>query len=423
MATKEQVFSALAAASDAMSRAQLEEAVGESYRQFQTQLGRWEKAELIEDTGEHHYILTEKGRAETLADEFSAAEHAEQPGQSDESVGATEYQKFLSLGKQSGVANLPLIKQTTEHIWAGGDVRDLTWVGRGLQEMGIRQDVLRRWFHSWRSYLNQPLPTDLPQELLNTKAEGKDGDRRESTGKRDYMLSEENTPVKVGVGAGDMEYQDAIDLAKIRAARGKGNGAPATPGTMADEIGKVFAVFKNMMGEKAEGRSWMMKPGENGWEVEEWDPSRPVLPPSQGPTPAKGWLVNVVDGEPVVSELDGGKPSVVVIKDEKQGPAAGVSRQLIDRHTGVVEDVPAGGVVVIREPAPAASQATPIQVKDKDGNPMVLDLSTYIQLEEHHDNQRRDEESHQTKMDVARGFKDLLKSAQKAMAKMGDEEE
>lgn len=428
MATREQVFTVLAAASGPMSRAQLEEGVGESYRKFVTQMQRWEKQGLIEDKGDHHYVLTDKGREAALEGEFDMAEHSAggsgdgPPEHSDESLATTEYQQFLKLGKQTGVVPLPLIKQTADHVWSGGDFRDLRWVAVALQQMGIRQDLRSRWFHSWRSYLRQPLPTELPQEFFPPAGGGerKEGEKREGTGKRDYILSSDNAPVYVGEYQGDLDYKDALDLAKVRMARSRGDSAATTPGSMADEVTKIFTAFKAVTGERVEGRSYVVKPGPEGYEVEEVDPSRPVLIP-QAPG-AKQGPSYFVDSDGAVKELAPGQP-VVIMKDTPRPPATTGTHYLIDQRTGEVKEVaPGQPVVIIRESSPPA-QSTPIQFTDKDGKPMILDLSTFIRLEEHRDKQRRDEDSHQTKMEIAKGFKDLLHIAQRAASHLGEEEE
>jgi hypothetical protein len=53
---------------------------------------------------------------------------------------------------------------------------------------------------------------------------------------------------------------------------------------------------------------------------------------------------------------------------------------------------------------------------------MVLDINTFFQLEEHKEKIRREDESHQTKMEIAKGFKELLKNAQSALSHMGEGE-
>jgi len=428
MASREQIFGILAGASGPMGRIELEEKVGESYRRFQTQLDRWEKQELIEDVGDHHYALTDKGREAALAGPDQAGAAAEEGGAgkpaaiSEETLGTTEYQQFLKFGRQTGVTPEALIQQTTGHIWAGGDYRDLKWVALGLQEMAIRQDLRNRWFHSWRSYLKQPIPMDLPAEYLTTdakKAEEKnEAAKKDGTGKRDYIINEDNLPVYVGEGLGDLDQKDALDLARIRGGpRGK-DGRPTTTGSMAEEMAKMFAAFKEIMGEKTQGKSYLLRQGDEGVQVEEVDPNRPmIITQSQGG--GKQQPSFFVDGEGNTHEVQPGQP--IIIKQ----PAAAVNPQqgqqyLIDKTSGQVTQIQPGQPIVIQA-APAQSQMSPIQVMDKDGKPMVLDLATFIKLEEHREKQKMDEESHQMKMEIAKGFKDLLKNAQSAVSHMGEE--
>ena len=67
MATKQQIMNILRAADgEAVSRTVISEKLGEPISNFQTQLDRWTKQGLIDDTGEHRYVLTEMGSKETL---------------------------------------------------------------------------------------------------------------------------------------------------------------------------------------------------------------------------------------------------------------------------------------------------------------------------------------------------------------------
>ena len=429
MASKEQIFGILAGASGAMGRTELEEKVGESYRRFQTQLDRWEKQELIEDVGDHHYVLTDKGREEALAGGDGTGVGVGDDGSgkpaaiSEETLGTTEYQQFLKFGRQTGVTPEALIQQTTAHIWAGGDYRDLKWVALGLQEMAIRQDLRNRWFHSWRSYLKQPIPSDLPAEYLSSEAkkadEKTDGSKKDGAGKRDYIISEDNLPTYVGEGLGDMDKSEALDLARIRSGAVARSGHSATSGSMAEEMGKMFAAFKEILGDKTQGKSYLLRQGEDGVQVEEVDPSRPmVISQPQGAGKAQSSFY--VDPEGQTHEFQPGQP--IVIKQPQA--AAGIqpaTQYLIDKATGTVSQIAAGQPIIIQAAAPQ-SQLSPIQVTDKDGNPMVLDLSTFIRLEEHKEKQKREDESHQLKLEIAKGFKDLLKNAQSAMSHMGEGE-
>jgi len=433
MASKEQIFGILAEASGPMSRLALEEKVGESYRRFQTQLDRWVKQELIEDTGEHHYVLTDKGREEALegfiekihvdiptADKVEGVEGKEEETQA--TTGTTEFDQFMRLGKNIGVVPNNLIQVVANHVWNGGDFDDLKWVAQALQEMGIRRDLASRWFNSWRSHLKQPMPTGLPHDFLppeeRSKEEKAQISKASSAGKRDYILAEGNLPVKVGDGLGDLDYQDALDLAKLREARGKGDGRPDSPGTMADEVTKIFNAFKTVMGDQTAGKSWVVKPGAEGYEVTEAPPGQPLIIPQPGA--AKPSPSFYIDSEGKTTELQPGQPLVIVKEAPRTTPTG--QQYLINQSTGEVREVAQGQPIIIKTESTPTSQATPIQLKDKDGNPIILDLSTFIRLEEHKEKQRRDDESHQVKLEIAKEFKGLLGHAQKALANMGEEE-
>jgi len=431
MASKQQVLGILAGASGPMSRAEVEEKVGESFRSLQTQfVNRWmEDEHLIEDVGEQHYVLTDKGREEALKlGEFKEIEEepglAAKPGggtpeATQESLATTEYQQFLRLGKLTGVVPLQLIKMTADHVWTG-DFRDLKWVAQAMIEMDIRSDLRRRWLNAWRGKMHQPIPADLPSEFYASEGKGSEGKREEGAGKKGYILSEDNVPINVGEGSGDLDYKDAVDLAKIRAARSK-DAAPAGSSSPVDDAIKIVNLVKSTEGEKAAGKSYIVKPGEDGNSVvEEAEPGKPILVPTS--PEAKPGPSYYVGSEGEVQELTPGKPLVIVKEPSK--PNAGGTNYLIDQKTGEVKEVPLGQpTVIIRESG--QSQSTPIQVKDKDGNPMVLDLSTFIKLEEHRDKQRQDEESHETKMEIAKSFKNMLNKAGTALSHIveGEEEE
>ena len=427
MASKEQVLGILAGASGPMSRAEVEEKVGESFRSLQTQfVNRWMKTEhLIEDVGDQHYVLTDKGREEALKlGEFKEIDgepgFADKPGSgtpepTQESLATTEYQQFLRLGKLTGVVPLQLIKMTADHVWTG-DFRDLKWVAQAMIEMDIRRDLRGRWLNAWRGKMHQPIPTDLPDEFYTTEGKKTEGKKEEGAGKKGYILSEDDVPINVGEGLGDLDYKDAVDLSKVRAAKRKDTSPPGTSSAI-DDVIKIVNLVKSTEGEKAAGKSYVVKPGDDGYQVEEVDPSKPLIIPQ--PQAAKSGPSYYVGDDGVVKELVAGQPLVIVKEPSK--PAASGTNYLIDQKGEVKEVTPGQPVVIIRESG--QSQSTPIQVKDKDGNPMVLDLGTFIKLEEHRDKQRRDEESHETKMEIAKSFKDMLNKAGTALSNIVEGEE
>lgn len=414
MATKTQILTVLANEADFLSRNKLAEKLGENtYRNFQTQLDRFERQGLLEGNEEHEYKITDVGRKE-LSIESEVTEET-----SEEQLGTTEYQRFMELGRITGVSPPHYIKQIADHVWNGGDYDDLDWVALAMQQMWLRQDLRNRWWHSWRSSLKKPIPDKMPTPITEGEAKGDAKTAGKGKGTRGYILDAEDKPVYVGEGYGDLDYEDALELSKIRGGRGsKATAAPQSPGSMADDMVKLFGAFKEFMGEKAQGKSWIVQPGEEGLQVEEVDPNRPMIlnyPPGDN----KGKATFFVNSDGEVQEVQPGQP--VIIKQPANLPLSNVSPQyLIDRSSGEITEVKPGQPIVIHTAQPQQQYPyAPIQIKDKEGNPMVLDLSTFIRLEEHRDKQRRDDESHETKMGIAKSFKDLISKATSALGNMG----
>jgi len=381
---------------------------------------RYIEAKLIEDTGGYHYILTEEGRKKAL-EEVVLEDITSEFETGDQAIATTEYKQFERLGALSGCTPAALIKQTANYVFEGGDYKDMKWVAQAMQELGIQTDVRGRWWHCWRGKMRQAIPSDLPAEFLS--GESKTGEKKEKKGKRDYILNENDNPTYVGEGLGDLDHDEAFELAKIKAGAAvrRRDASPPSASSQIDDVIKIVNLVKSTEGEKAAGKSYIVKPGEDGaFQVEEAVPGKPIVVSQQGPA-TKPSVTYYADSEGTVKELQPGQPLVIIKEAPKQVATSG-THYLVDQKTGEVKEVaPGQPIVIIRESA--QSQSTPIQVKDKDGNPMVLDLSTFIKLEEHRDKQRRDEESHETKMEIAKSFKDLLHKAGSALSHMAEGEE
>lgn len=420
MAAWQQVSSVLAAATGPMSRVQLEDKIGVKFASIATQMKRYIEAKLIEDKGDYHYVLTEEGRKKAL-EETVLQDITGESAIADQAIATTEYKQFERLGALSGCTPAALIKQTADYVFEGGDYKDMKWVAQAMQELGIQSDIRSRWWHCWRGKMHQSIPTDLPAEFFS--GESKPGEKKEAKGKRDYILNEDDNPTYVGEGLGDLDHDEALELAKIKAgagARRKG-AVPAGTSSPVDDAIKIVNLVKSTVGDKAAGKAYVVKPGEDGNSVvEEVESGKPILVSSQ--PPAKTGPSYYVDSDGTVKELPAGQP-VVIIKEAPKQVAPSGTHYVVDQKGEVKEVAPGQPIVIIRESAQL--QSTPIQVKDKDGNPMVLDLSTFIKLEEHRDKQRREEESHETKMEIAKSFKDMLNKAGTALSHVfeGEEEE
>ena len=357
-----------------------------------------------------------------------------EPLPSEDKAGATEYPQFTSICEIVGL-DPKVAALVTRHVWLGGKWDDLDWVWKALLQMQVRPDLGQRIWHAWRSQLQQSVPPNL-QELLGSgksvtaKTAGAGGAEAEEvvTGRpaKGFMshIIRDNTPVYVGEGLGDMDYKDATRLCEVRAAAAA-RSAPAastaqTPGSMAEDLVKVVNAVRGLGGEGEVGKSYLIEQTQEGAQVSEITPGAPVvvekLAPPQ-PEAGKSWLINQA-GE--VQALEPGKPMVIM---QAAPPAAAVEKSksyVWDRSTGEVKEVAAGEPIILGGLGPQPSTSPTIQFQDPSGNPFTLDLSTYFKLEEHKAKVKREEESHEVKMEIASGVKDIVLKAGRAFARMED---
>ncbi|MBA7469510.1 hypothetical protein ES707_04781 [subsurface metagenome] len=410
MASREQILGILAGESGPMNRVVLSKKLDEPTSNFQNQLDRMEKQGLVEKNEQKEYTVTEAGRQVALAE--PPPEETPPGEETEESLKTTEYQQFVQMGKITGVVPQALIEQVATHIWRGGDFRDLTWVWKGLTEMGIRPDLAQRWFHSWRSFLHQAIPPDLaasvgaPTEKGAAKAEAVD------KGKRDYILDANGLPLYVGEGVGDLDHDEAVRLSALRqAALARGGvqtgpgGQPATMGTMADEMTKVFNAVKEFLGPQAKGKSYIVKPGEEGYVVEEAEEGKPMLIPTPGgnTNPSKTYFVN---SEGAVEDVTG-KPIVIKQPAPVSNPSGKTYLVKQTPEGMVTEEYEAGKPIIINAVPPSPGSNLPSMmpypvigsdgqpVYDKDGKPVYADLGPMMKWMGFQSEQRRLDERHQ----------------------------
>ena len=410
MATRVEVFAVLAAASGPLSREQLGEQVGQPVREWQKQLKGWIDNGLIEDTGDQHYVITEKGRKETLPEDYEGLDGEGLKAVRElaqDSRTMTDREKFIQLGIDAGMTNKGFLKGTANLVWNRGDPRDLDSVWAGLKEANIDRDIASRWFNFWTAHIRKSVPINVAREL-SYNIGSKDKSDKEKTC-LSHNIDEDGNPVYVGEGIGALTHDEAFELAKIKA----GARARGTVQTKSESPGDSLAAkaVEKVIGD-------MNQP-----------PGTPVDETARLLTQVKALheLLGLGDKPNSADELARFitlfKSVQEITRDNKPAPDPNpVKHLLVDKQTGEIKEaLPGQPIIIIRESTPV-SQATPIQVTDRDGKPMVLDLATFIKLEEHRDKQRRDEDSHETKMELAKGFKDLLNKAGKALTHMAEEE-
>ncbi len=432
MATKEDILGILAGESGPMNRTVLGKRLSLPTSSFQNQLDRMEKQGLVGKNEQNEYTITEAGRQFALAQPPPPPDETPPGEPTDESLKTTEYQQFVEMGKTTGVVPLALIEQTTNHIWRGGDFRDLTWVWKGLTEMGIRPDLAQRWFHSWRSYLHQAIPPELATSVGAPQPSAEKGAAKEAVGKgkRDYILGPNDTPLYVGEGVGDLDYEDAVKLSTVRAAalarfgaQAGQPGQPVTPGTMADEVLKIFNAFKETMGPQTKGKSYIVKPGQEGYIIEEVEEGKPTLitTPQGDKNPSPSFLI---DSEGNVTEAPAGRP--IVVKQAAPAPPQS-GKAFIVKQTSegtIVEEHDLSKPLIINAGAPGAGLpamypfpamgADGKPIVGQDGKPVYVDIEPMMKWMGFQSEQRRSDERHGAIMSLASTIKENLPIAVEA---------
>ncbi len=203
MATKNEIIEALMAEGGPLTVSDLAKKMNLEASQITMQVARMVKAGDVAKNEAGELSVTEKAKEAVTAS-------------SQVDVGATDYEHFKYLAIKIGIPG-DLIDVTTEHVWNGGDYREMSWVWTALGEMGIRQDLKQRWWNAWRSYLKQGIPPELKDQFETPAAAQGESLPGKSSG-RDYILIEDE-PVRVGDGLGDYSLGDAKDIMTVRTLR------------------------------------------------------------------------------------------------------------------------------------------------------------------------------------------------------------
>ncbi len=455
MATKAVLLQTLLAETSPIRAKELSEKLGEAIGNFQHTMDKLVKVGIVSKNEGKEYFIDDAKReaAQNALQEAEGGDlspdEGEPPGQppepnqppkapelSEEKAGTTEFQIFRKYGLQVGGIQQATATMITEHIFDGGAWDDMAWVWKGLTEMGIRSDLAKRWFNRWRSHLNVGIPPELA-DVMHEYRTGEDGADSKEPKKRGkarltHIINEDNLPVYMGDGQGDMTEEDAVSLAKMRTARStKAAAGPSNGDSSLEQLSGILKLFREILVTDGSGRgkTFIVKTGESGLpELEEHAPGEPVLvtPPS-GPTPSSTIYVNEAGEQ---TEVPAGK-ALIIIKEK--APAVGqgnnVVTRLVDKQTGQVTEVPAGqSIVILQSPPPQAPQAgstdplnQPVQLLGEDGKPMTMNFKLLQGMTDWQDKRKRDQETHELKVDLFKGIKGFVTSATKAAERMGGE--
>lgn len=419
MATKEDILEVLATQTGPVSPSEIGKELGLDVSVFNNQLKRManEDPPLVRKDEDGRYIITDDGTKRI------------RPA-TEESEGMTEFQKFRDIGNRIGVKK-EIVDLTAEHIWRAGNYRDIKWVYEGLTQQDIRKDLRDRWWHTWRGYLQQPIPTELEVMLGIVKPEGTEGEKGKESAthkvhKRDYIIGSSETPIYVGEGLGDLDYDDAMAITKLRlAGQAKtmalgGTSQPQTVGSIADEFIKVVgAVDQVRGGQPSSNKSFVVTPGEKGYEVQELEANKPLIISS--PQTANRSPVYYVDADGKVTETQPGQPIVVIKQAPPQTLPAPASTVYVDADGKVQIAKPGEPIVIVREGGRTASSSMQLPVGPEGALvPVSLEqMELFFKAEDWKDERRRKEEKHEVQMDIGKGLRDLVVKAQRAVGHVG----
>lgn len=418
MATQGDVLRALAEEEDAVKALDLVPKVRAGENTIRTWLNRLSKKGYVDGGGKEGWFITDEGR--------QALDVEKNVSVTREDVGADTESKLKHFAHLAGVSVEKA--QGAIELILSRDPEDVDWCWEAMKQMDVPIDKRRVWHNQWRGYLHQPIPAGLKEEILGTKEGDKKGEEKEEKGGdaesrksgRDYMIVDDE-PVFVGEGLGEFSLKDAKEILTIKAIKAA-KGRPQTtdntgqPGITIDDITKIIGLVRGGQGDK---KSYIVRPGEEGMEVEEIEDGKPLVFGGGGSTPSKtlfinqeGQLEEIQPGNPImisradpaksyfvnpqgeVQELRPGEP--IVVRKETEKP----STTYVVKPDGTLEQVAPGQPIIINQPPPPTPEGDRIAVEldDGEGKPMgtvKLQLPAYIKYQKEFAGIRRDDEKHQ----------------------------
>ncbi|MDD5511555.1 MAG: hypothetical protein PHI12_12205 [Dehalococcoidales bacterium] len=438
MASQEKVLRELANQTGSVSQQELAEILKEKQGGFKSQLDLFEKRQWATQDEDKKWTITELGREEL-------AKMVQEPVNSEEvqvaSANMTPFQQFIECGQSAGaVGKDAFFIAVANYVFQGGDYKDMNWVTEALSGMGIRADVLERWLRFWsgKSFVSNKITDKQINKVKDTGLSTEEKQKKAEEEVRDYDLDPDDKPIKVGADLGTLTYKDALELSKVRAiskaragASAGGNGASnkSLPEQIKDWIGAIDEMRGNSG--QAPPKGYLVKPGPDGnmmVEVVENTGIPMIIPQAQAAAPKKEiWVWK--DGQLIPWEAD--KPLVFSAPPPvNPTPPPAPKRFMVDSATGQVSEITGDLPIIIRPPPPPpavnpanAKESVSVTIEQADGSKQRVSsdsIDLYLRLEDFKDRRRREEESHQIKVDISNGFKDLLGKVTKAAERMAN---
>jgi len=422
MATQNDVLKALNVEEAAITTEDLAAKLKASREGTRKQLTRLKDKGFVEGDSQEGWRITDAGK-----DELEKG--GVHPSMMEE--GVTPREVFEGAGRRIGISEDRVVL-AADIVWRGGDYTDIKWVWEALRQADIRDDLAKIWVNWWRAYLQKGIPPELEKELggPEEEPEGKAGAKPKVEEGRSYILVDD-LPVYVGKNLGDLLYPDAVDLARIRAARAVRPAAQGATGQQvtADDIIKIVNAVRDWTGASAAPpKSYIVSPGEEGKAiVQEVEPGKPLVLPT--PAASRPGLTYLVDKDGSVKQIQSGEP--IVIKQEAplaqktfivKQTTEGAKIEELDTSKPIIINAPASGSgMQAMWPFPAVGADGKPIVDDK-GNPILVNIEPMLKYMGFMDERRRSDERHSALMGLAQTMKEnvpiAIEAFQRAVAEV-----
>jgi len=284
-----------------------------------------------------------------------------------------------------------------------------------------------------KSDINEKLKEELLARLEDriVKLRGKKGETAHAgRNLKRYLVDPETGKIDIDEDEGDYTYKDALLLSA--SVKGKG-------GHFEEAINLIKTVTELGGGKKPQTderpKEFYVDPEtaviihdpENGECT--LSEARAISQSMRG-SEDKQKVIQYLNDEGKLVEAPAGQPIIITKKEQAQP-----SKTFFLNEAGELTEQEAGKPIVIKIQQGASGSGMPAMlpfpvmgsdgqpVLDKDGKPVYANLEPMMKYMAFQSEQRRADESHKTKLEIATGFKDLLGKAGTALSHMAEEEE
>ncbi|MBA7639508.1 hypothetical protein ES703_47166 [subsurface metagenome] len=380
MATIMELLAYLSTKEEAVTTADLAKGLHASREGTLKQLSREKGKGNVDGNSQEGWLITEKGRDELRKGEIH-------PTMIDE--GVTPRQQFEAIGRRIGIPEERIVL-ATDIVWSG-EYNDIKWAWEALGQADIADDLRGVWVNAWRAKLHKAIPPELETELTGAgKTAATEAGKGVTPSKRgrEYIIVDDE-PVRVGENLGDYSLQDAKDILAIRALKTRFAGAAQAGGAPASTPEKLSELLTAL-----------------------------------GPYLNKGSDVDALK-EILADKLALQRQEILSHIPQQGTPTQ--PKTLIEQLTELSTLGPVLKSILGIPETPANSNplsGIPVTVTGPDGKPAIMDFTQALDFRKFMAEEKRADESHQTKMEVAKSFKDfLVKAGTAAEHAAGAEEE